>query len=106
MSYNLFLDDWRNPTDCRNYEGDGSKYDSEDWVVVRNYDEFYKAIKDLGLPKFISFDYDLGPNEQSDGLECAEFLKFYCDDANKPVPKYRVHSAWPGIAGKFYLILK
>ena len=44
MSYNLFLDDMRNPKDCREYAGDESPYDMEEWVIVRTVSEFKKAI--------------------------------------------------------------
>ena len=49
QKYNIYLDDVRTPT-------------SEDWTVVRNYDEFVAKIKDIGLDniKYISLDHDLG----------------------------------------------
>jgi len=106
MSYNLFVDDQRNPIECRNYAGDGSIYETEDFVIVRTYNQFYQTIKEKGLPKFISFDYDLGIVSFGNGLDCAEFLKFYCEDGNFDIPKYRVHSSWTGIFMNFDKILK
>ena len=103
MLYNLFLDDERKPTDCRNYVGDGSVYDTEDWVEVTNFNDFYQTIKDKGIPKLVSFDYKILGDKN--GLDCAEFLKFECEELGVPIPKYRVHSGWPGIYGEFLKIL-
>ena len=103
MSYNLFLDDVREPTECRKYIGDGSVYDTEEFIIVRSFDEFYKTIKEHGVPKFVSFDYDLGRSEN--GLKCAELLKFWCDDSGVDFPKYRIHSSWPMIFMDFKKII-
>jgi len=104
MSYNLFLDDVREPTECRKYIGDGSIYEKEEFIVVRNYSEFYKAIKKYGVPKFVSFDYDLNSSVE-DGLDCVKFLRFYCDDMGVSFPEYRVHSNWPMIFMDFKKII-
>lgn len=104
MSYNLFLDDWKSPKDCRYFTGDETIYDTEEFIVVKNFDDFYKVIKDNGVPKFVSFDYDLGFNSK-DGLECAKYLKFYCDELGIDFPEYNVHSSWPGIKGEFLNII-
>ena len=103
MSYNLFLDDKKTPKMCRDYPGDNSIYDSEEFVCVTSYDEFYKTLKENGVPKFVSFDYQILGDE--DGLECAKFLKFFCEDLNFPLPEWNVHSNWPGICGEFVKIL-
>lgn len=104
MSYNLFLDDWREPKHCRDYRNDGSVYDTEEWIVVTSFDEFYKVIKERGIPKLVSFDYQL--NSDKTGLDCAEFLKFECEETKHPIPKFLVHSSWPGIQASFYNLLK
>jgi len=75
MGYNLYLDDWRYPKDSllfmelnkhhittsgvwlNNYK---TVYYCEDWVIVRNYEEFVKTIEEKGIPCMISFDHDLG----------------------------------------------
>ena len=103
MSYNLFLDDVRNPKDCRYYPGDESEYDIEQWIIVRSFDEFKNVLETNGIPKLVSFDYDLKSNK--DGLDCAIFLQDFCKECNKVVPRYLVHSAWPGIQSKFHKIL-
>ena len=99
----MFLDDERMPIHCRAYRGDKSVYEKENFVVVRNFDEFYKTLKEKGIPKFVSFDYEL--NSEEDGLCCAEFLKFECLELGVDIPKYNVHSFWPGIFTKFKEVL-
>lgn len=119
----LFLDDIRIPTDASRLvpTKSFSLYWEDDWVVVRNYDEFVEYIKDNGVPEFVSFDHDLGDisyeipaNEilkmsdddmlknfgviEKTGLDCAKFLVEYCADENVSLPNYLVHSANP--AGK------
>ena len=81
--YKIYLDDIRTPID-------------EDWIVVRNYDEFVNKTIELGLKNIdlISLDHDLGDtaiseyhnnvfiNNQLDysnikektGLDCAKWL--------------------------------
>lgn len=100
MSYNLFLDDWKVPTSCRNYPGDESIYDTEEFFIAKSFDTFYEIIKREGIPNFVSFDYDLGPDDNT-GLDCAKFLKFYCNELGVDFPNYNVHSSWPGIKGEF-----
>lgn len=51
MAYQLFLDDERQPP---SHGG---------WLVVRNYDKAIEAMKKFGCPKFMSFDHDLGIDE-------------------------------------------
>ena len=49
MKKRIYLDDVRTPVD-------------QDWVVVRSYDEFVAAVKDIGLSNIetVSLDHDLG----------------------------------------------
>ena len=83
-SYNIFLDDERFP----------SSKDEKDYTIVRNYEDFVDLINTLGLPKYISFDHDLGENET--GYDCAKFLVEYCLDNNKkPTFEFYVHSQNP-----------
>lgn len=50
MKYNIYLDDIRTPIDINQ------------WVVVRNYDEFINKINELGFENIdtVSLDHDLG----------------------------------------------
>ncbi|MRX48267.1 cyclic-phosphate processing receiver domain-containing protein [Pedobacter puniceum] len=90
MPYKLFLDDIRNITDVYN--------NADNFVVVRNYNDFVRYIKNQGLPCFISFDNDLGEDENKnilpDGYACAKWL-VYESDIDLRNLQFRVHSANP-----------
>jgi hypothetical protein len=101
----LYLDDIRTP------KGD-------DWVVVRNYDQFVSIIRLNGLENFdlMSLDHDLGDqameeyytnaknnyqinyeniiNEKT-GYDCCKFLVSESMTKNIPLPQIYVHSANP-----------
>jgi hypothetical protein len=51
LTWNLFLDDIRNP----DYVNDGREY-----VLARSFDEAVELVKAKGLPSHIAFDHDLG----------------------------------------------
>jgi len=100
----LYLDDVRTPT-------------NEDWVVVRNYDEFVQKINLHGLESFevISLDHDLGEGamveyytnvknnftldynniEEKTGMDCCRFLVSLSMTKDIPLPQIYVHSANP-----------
>ena len=125
---NFFLDDQRNPDDAYlhldgvfnkvslvNY----SNIHQDDWVIMRNYDEFVKCITYLGLPDVVSFDHDLheehikhyfmvtqdigiveyGNLKEKTGKHCAEYLvqEWKKQGKTKPIKTF-VHSAnkWGG----------
>jgi hypothetical protein len=100
----LYLDDIRTPVD-------------EDWIVVRNYDEFVSQIKlhGLGIFEVISLDHDLGEdamveyytnvknnymldynniNERT-GIDCCRYLISESMNEKIPLPQIYVHSANP-----------
>lgn len=84
ISYNIFLDDERFP----------SNSDLRDYKIVRNYKDFCELISTLGLPDFISFDHDLG--EGKTGHDCTKYLIEYClDNKLKPNFEFYVHSQNP-----------
>lgn len=101
MSYNLFLDDIRNPNDCIHYMKNKKKYIKWDWKIVRTYDEFVKYIKENGMPENISFDHDLSYEHynyqgceipydkltEKTGYDCAKWLINYCIDNEMTLPK-------------------
>lgn len=105
----LWLDDQFSPlspdfgfdTKAEKYFGEG--YDPKNIVWVRTYDEFCDHIELNGVPSAVSFDYRL--NYVLDGLDCAKFLKGYCDANQLSIPKYTVHSNWTGIESDFRKIL-
>lgn len=93
MSYNLFLDDERNPIDVYGYTNNRIYMDM-DWVIVRNYDDFIKTITYKGIPNAVSFDHDLGSkndtyNQFTDktGHDCAKWLINYSLDNFSDLPK-------------------
>lgn len=92
MTYRLFLDDlrtvkmvYKNLTD-------------DDFVIVRNFNDFKKTILENGLPELISFDNDLGLDENDiiaeDGYAAAKWL-VYESGLDLINLKFNVHSANP-----------
>lgn len=104
----LYLDDIRTPVD-------------DDWIVVRNYDDFVAQIKLNGLANFevISLDHDLGEgamveyytnvknnymldynniNERT-GMDCCRYLVSESMNEKIPLPQIYIHSANPIGAG-------
>lgn len=100
----LYLDDIRTPVD-------------DDWIVVRNYDEFVAQIKLNGLGNFevISLDHDLGEGamveyytnvknnymldynniEERTGMDCCRFIVSESMNEKIPLPQIYIHSANP-----------
>ena len=100
----LYLDDIRTPVD-------------DDWIVVRNYDEFVAQIKLNGLGNFevISLDHDLGEGamveyytnvknnymldynniEERTGMDCCRYLVSDSMNEKIPLPQIYIHSANP-----------
>lgn len=79
MTWNLFIDDERMPVDVTWAPWDiREMYRDEKWVVVRNVAFALSIIINRGsMPKYISFDHDLGENELT-GYDLAKIL---VDDA-------------------------
>lgn len=63
------------------------------YLEVRSYAEFVAYITEYGLPDFISFDHDLGLEEN--GYDCAKWLVNYCLDNDLRLPEFAVHSQNP-----------
>ena len=57
MTYHLFLDDERNLSDVT-WVALPSKI-TNNWITVRNYDEFVRTVMSFGVPAFVAFDHDL-----------------------------------------------
>lgn len=98
--YNIFLDDIRFPKDAflqkeLVYLTQYSKIPENEWVIVRNYDDFVQTIEERGIPSACSLDNDLvmehmryyinflknpgyyeWENFQTEcGIHCAKYLK-------------------------------
>jgi len=100
----IYLDDVRTPIESG-------------WIVVRNYEEFCKAVSEVGLEniEIISLDHDLGytamteyysnakPNSVIDynniqemtGMDCSKYIVHRSMDTGVPLPLVVVHSANP-----------
>lgn len=117
--YNLFLDDFRTPEVASKYmlaRGVApTLYTENDWIVVKNYNEFVNHIEKNGLPDLISFDHDLSDEHydpsmykgaaayaeaekrftEKTGYHCAQWLIEYCIDNKQYIPDFIVHSMNP-----------
>lgn len=105
----LFLDDVRMPEDASRYVypvENRVMYRTEQWEVVRSFDEFVDWILKNGLPDIISFDHDLAEEHyafagnynifrEKTGYDCAKWLTEFCIHEKLPLPKYYVHSMNP-----------
>lgn len=113
MSYNLFLDDVRNPQDCIHYmhKRIGARnpiYMNETWYTARDYKSFLTIIEQLGNPKFISFDHDLADihydpitfkesfaYHEETGYDCAKWYLNYIQESGQQCAEIAVHSMNP-----------
>lgn len=80
MTWNMFIDDVRNPPDG-------------EWIVCRSTDEALEKVRSLGFPDLISFDHDLGGEDTT-----MVFLRRLVNeewDGISPPPDYTIHSANP-----------
>lgn len=122
----LFLDDVRNPWECKGYMYSRigamiAAYDTQ-WMVVRNFDEFVKAVNEnAGHITHVSFDHDLADGhyhesmdngkeayeqhllnvKEKTGYECAMYLKELYDGSVEddgegfPLPMIFIHTMNP-----------
>ena len=112
--YALFLDDGRQPKDVKWID-----LPPYHWLVVTNYKEFVKTVKEKGIPETISFDHDLADEHYAEysaahdrnsesfgtiryellhektGMDCARWLAHLCVERKVPVPLYYIHTLNP-----------
>ncbi len=89
-SYNLFLDDERDPK----FAGLFFDWDFSRVEICRTFEEFVRCIISFGIPEKISFDHDLG--ESKSGYDCAVWLQiFLMDRKDFIMPVFNVHSMNP-----------
>ena len=102
MTYKLFLDDIRDVNMVY------KKLTNDDFIVVRNFHDFKKTIIENGLPELISFDNDLGLDENDiiaeDGYAAAKWL-VYESGIDLQNLKFNVHSANPVAAQQIQSLL-
>lgn len=91
----LFLDDYRNPIDVYQYIKDDI-YLEDDWIIVRNYDEFVQYHENFGIVDIYSFDHDLADEHYTEqgnvinyqefkektGYDCAKYLINFSEKNN------------------------
>ena len=86
-----------------------AKTETVDFHVVRSYTAFINYIKNNGLPQFISFDNDLGLDENGevapDGYAAAKWL-VYESGLDLRNLKFKVHSANPVAAEQIRGLLR
>lgn len=101
MSFKLFLDDYRDPSNVMPYMLEEMGKDvliyTEGWVVVRTFKDFELAVLALrGLHiTHVSFDYDLimTDGRRKTGEHCAKRLKeLYSNYTYTSLPKILIHS--------------
>ena len=95
MSYNLFIDDIRNPDwpECI-----ASGIDPKDvWVIVRSSKEAKIIVSERGMPLKIAFDHDLGIDYNNRIDTTMIFLKWFEAqwDGISSIPEYTIHSSNP-----------
>lgn len=97
MTYNLFIDDERDPIDVTwGSVGEKHIYKNYEWIIARNWDEVLELVVTLGFPERISFDHDLG-EEKYTGYDIAKKLTEMIMDGI-PLPDnfiFHVHSKNP-----------
>ena len=102
MPYKLFLDD------IRDVKMVYKNLSDEDFVIVRNFEDFKKVIIEKGLPELISFDNDLGLDENEnvakDGYAAAKWLVYESGLDLKNL-NFKVHSANPVAAQQIQSLL-
>lgn len=102
MTYKLFLDDIRDVNMVY------KNLTNNDFIVVRNFHDFKKVILEKGLPELISFDNDLGLDENDviaeDGYAAAKWL-VYESGLDLQNLKFNVHSANPVAAQQIKSLL-
>ena len=92
----IYLDDKRMPEESVSMYG--LLYDTDDWVVVRNIEEFKKEV-DKEFPDMVSLDHDMSiKNMRGDysdnrtGYDALHWLYDYCDEYDRPAPIIKIHS--------------
>ena len=81
----MYLDDLRNP------KGPG-------FIVVRSFVEAVQYVQNHGFPSYVSFDHDLGDNDEKTGYDFAKYLVDLDLNGIMKMPDnfdFNVHSANP-----------
>lgn len=97
MTYNLFIDDERNPIDVKwGTWQDQALYRDDDWIIARNWDEVLETVLSFGFPQMISFDYDLEDGQKTGYVIAQKLCDMIMDGIEVPRGfQFRVHSKNP-----------
>ncbi len=108
MSYNLFLDDIRDPEVVT-----WVSLPKVEWTVVRSFKEFTDVLKKKGIPNYVAYDHDLcdqhyqpvkvlnqrnidyNKYKEKTGYECCKYLVNECMKRGIKHPEFAVHSMNP-----------
>lgn len=94
MTWQLFLDDIRNPKYVYDEMLDPeSEVWHTRWTVARSTEEAKRLVEERGMPSLMSLDHDLGHTDTS--MVFLNWLAREYWDGTNNVPRYRVHSANP-----------
>lgn len=98
MSYNLFIDDIREPHwyECVNSGVDTSL----EWVIARSSKEASEIVEQRGMPARMALDHDLGerwhPSDRIDTVpKFLNWLAYHYYEPGMVIPEYTIHSANP-----------
>ena len=87
----VFLDGYRLPSDVSWMKEDSRVYTFDEWIIIRDYEEFVSYIDTIGVPRVISFGYNLLSKDKT-GYNCAEYLIEYCSRYDLMPPVQLCHS--------------
>lgn len=101
MTYNLWIDDMRDPEDFLFRSRDGEMafpdfrryltigFGPNDFVWCKTAEKAIRYVKNFGPPKFLALDHDLGDHD------IFEFLNWFSKTYPKDCPEFFAHSANP-----------
>ena len=97
MTWQLFIDDERNPIDVKwGTWKDQALYRDSEWIIARNWNEVLELVVSLGFPSMISFDHDLGDNQKTGYVIAQKMCDMIMDGIEVPHGfQFRVHSKNP-----------
>lgn len=105
MSYAMFIDDERFPSDV--YWMGRDFQNIADWEICRTFNEVIAHVETWGMPFLISFDHDLGENQPT-GYDIAKALVELDMDGHNTFPRnfeYMAHSQNPvGVKNILYYL--
>ncbi len=92
MTYNLFIDDERNPDNIVCIVAGVPQ--GLEWKIARNSDQALAIVQDFGMPKFMALDHDLGlwAGKWDITPNFLHLLVSQLWEEGQPIPDYVIHS--------------